>query len=118
MLLHKYLSHPEISAKLFSLVQWLDLEQYTRTRQEAALDNLLALCQEAIELHCDPQILTSLSHALELLCTPSLSVYSRCDTARSHILDYVAQQFRHSMEDVSSAKSSDREQLQEESKSL
>ena len=117
-LLYKYLSHPEISAKLFSLVQWLDLEQYTRTRQEAALDNLLVLCQEAIELHCDSQLLTSLSHALELLCTPSLSVYSRCDTARSHILDYVAQQFRLSMEDVSSAKSNDREQLQEESKSL
>ena len=117
-LLYKYLSHPEISAKLFSLVQWMDVEQYTRTRQEPALDNLLELCREAIQLHSHSHLLASLSQAVELLCTPSLSIYSRCNTARSHILDYVAEQFRLGMEDFSSAKSTDRDQLEEESKCL
>jgi cohesin complex subunit SA-1/2 len=101
-LLHKFLPDPETAAKLLELVQWLDLEQYTKTRQEEALDRLLGLCREAVHLHSHPKLMASLSRALELLCTPTLSVYSRCDTARSHVLDLVALQYRNSMEQFSS----------------
>ena len=101
-LLYMFLETPDTAAQVMELLQWLDPEVYTVGRQDAVLDSLLVHCQDAVMQQDHPPLLAAVSRSMERLCSPGLSVQARCDTARSQLLDSVAEQYRSNLEDFSS----------------
>lgn len=93
-LLHKYLADPEKVANLLIIPQYFDLEIYTTSRQEKNLDLLLKLIQEVADKHSDTEVLETAAKTLELLCNDDYAIYSRCDIARSSLLDMVVNKYQ------------------------
>ncbi|KAG8222244.1 hypothetical protein J437_LFUL001442 [Ladona fulva] len=98
-LLRKYLADPEKIANLMSIPQYFDLEMYTTSRQEKNLDALLKLITEIVEKHTDSEVLETCAKTLEILCTEDTAIYTRCDVARSTLIDGVVNHFREAMDD-------------------
>ncbi|XP_071445719.1 cohesin subunit SA-2 isoform X1 [Hetaerina americana] len=98
-LLRKYLADPEKIANLMSIPQYFDLEMYTTSRQEKNLDSLLKLITEIVEKHTDSEVLETCAKTLEVLCTEDTAIYTRCDVARSTLIDGVVNHFREAMDD-------------------
>ncbi|XP_042863250.1 cohesin subunit SA-2-like isoform X2 [Penaeus japonicus] len=93
-LLHKYLADPEKVANLLLIPQYFDLEIYTTSRQEKNLDLLLKLIQEVADKHSDTEVLETAAKTLEILCNDDYTIYSRCDIARSSLLDMVVNKYK------------------------
>ena len=93
-LLRKYLPDAEKVANLMMIPQYFDLEIYTTSRQERNLDALLSLIQEIVDKHSDKEVLETCAKTLERLCDDKFAIFSRCDIARSRILDMVSNGFK------------------------
>jgi len=93
-LLRKYLPDAEKVANLMMIPQYFDLEIYTSSRQERNLDSLLALIQDIVDKHSDKEVLDTCAKTLERLCDDKFAIFSRCDIARSRLLDMVSNGFK------------------------
>ena len=76
-LLHKYLPDPEKMANLLVIPQYFDMEIYTTSRQEKALDSLLKLLHEVVDKHSDKDVLETTAITLEKLCDDQQHIYNR-----------------------------------------
>ena len=113
-LLHKYLPDDEKMANLLTIPQYFDLEIYTTSRQEKALESLLKLVQEAVDKHTDTDVLETAAQTLEKLCDDQFPIYSRCDTNRSRLLDMVCNKYKESLDEYTNLLSGDEEPDQDE----
>ena len=51
---------------------------------------LAVLLQEVVDKHSDKEVLETCAKTLERLCDDRHAIYSRCDIARSRLLDMVS----------------------------
>merc|ERR1719325_52144 len=101
-------------ANLLVIPQHFDLEIYTTSRQEKALESLLKLVQEAVDKHTDTDVLETAAQTLEKLCDDQFPIYSRCDTNRSRLLDMVCNKYKESLDEYTNLLSGDEEPDQDE----
>jgi len=113
-LLHKYLPDPEKMANLLIIPQYFDLEIYTTSRQEKALESLLRLVQEVVDKHSDTDVLETAAQTLEKLCDDQFPIFSRCETNRSRLLDMVSNRYRESLDEYTNLLTGDEEPDQDE----
>jgi len=100
-LLKKYLPDHEKIANLMVIPQYFDLEIYTTSRQEKNLETLLSLIQETVDKHNDNEVLDSCAKTLETLCDEKFAIFSRCDVARSRLLDLITNKYKEINDDIS-----------------
>merc|ERR1719245_221776 len=117
-LLHKYMPDHEKMANLLVIPQYFDIEIYTTSRQEKALESLLRLIQEAVDRHTDTDVLETAAQTLEKLCDDHFPIYSRCDTNRSRLLDQVCNKYKESLDEYTNLLSGDEEPDQDETFAL
>jgi cohesin complex subunit SA-1/2 len=98
-LLHKYLPDPEKMANLLVIPQYFDMEIYTTSRQEKALDSLLKLLHEVVDKHSDKDVLETTAVTLEKLCDDQQHIYNRCDIGRSKLLDMVTNRYKEALDE-------------------
>merc|ERR1719189_1489578 len=101
-------------ANLLTIPQYFDLEIYTTSRQEKALESLLKLVQEAVDKHTDTDVLETAAQTLEKLCDDQFPIYSRCDTNMSRLLDMVCNKYKESLDEYTNLLSGDEEPDQDE----
>ena len=117
-LLHKYMPDYEKMANLLQIPQYFDLEIYTTSRQEKALENLLKLVQEAVERHNSTDVLETAAQTLEKLADDQFPIFSRCDTSRSRLLDMVCNKYKESLDEYTNLLSGNEEPDQDETFAL
>ena len=100
-LLKKYSPDHEKIANLMVIPQHFDLEIYTTSRQEKNLETLLSLIQEIVDKHNDTEVLESCAKTLETLCDDKFAIFSRCDIARSRLLDMITNKYKEVNDDYS-----------------
>lgn len=98
LLLTKYIADQEKLVYLLQIPTYFDLAQYTARRQEKSLDSLLKIIQEIINKHNDSDVLEEGSRCLSYLCDEDQSIYTRCNLARSTILDDLVSTFNKAMD--------------------
>lgn len=98
-LLKKYLPDPEKIANLLVIPQYFDLEIYTTSRQEKNLDALLMLIQEIVDKHSEKSVLEACAITLDKVCNDKFAIFSRCDVARSRLLDMVSNNYKEAMDE-------------------
>lgn len=98
-LLKKYLPDAEKVANLMVIPQYFDLEIYTTSRQEKNLDTLLHLVQEIVDKHAVKEVLEACAKTLERLCDDKFAIFSRCDIARSRLLDMVSSKYKEAIDE-------------------
>ncbi|KAJ8926732.1 hypothetical protein NQ314_020849 [Rhamnusium bicolor] len=98
-LLDKYSADPEKLANLLSIPQHFDLDLYTSGRQEGCLQALLVKLKYIVQVHHEPEVLETLAKTLEILCTEGHSIYTRCDVARSTIVDMIVASYKEAIDD-------------------
>lgn len=98
-LLHKYLPDPDKMANLLVIPQYFDLEIYTTSRQEKALDSLLKLLHEVVDKHSDTDVLETTAITLEKLCDDQFHIYNRCHIARSKLLDLITDRYKEALDE-------------------
>jgi len=113
-LLHKYLVDHDKMANLLVIPQYFDLEIYTTSRQEKALEQLLKLIQETVEKHSEAEVLETAAQTLEKLCDKNLPIFGKCDTSRSRLLDTICNNYRESFDEYSSLINGDEEPEEDE----
>ncbi|XP_018561375.1 cohesin subunit SA-1 [Anoplophora glabripennis] len=98
-LLDKYSADPEKLANLLSIPQYFDLDLYTSGRQDGSLQALLVKLKYIVQVHHEPEVLETLAKTLEILCTEGHSIYTRCDVARSTIVDMIVASYKEAIDD-------------------
>ena len=98
-LLKKYLPDGGKIANLLVIPQYFDLEIYTTSRQEKNLDSLLNLIQEIVDKHAASEVLEACAKTLERLCDDKFAIYTRCDIARSRLLDMIASRYKEAIDE-------------------
>merc|ERR1719350_1944719 len=104
-------------ANLLVIPQYFDLEIYTTSRQEKALESLLRLVQEVVDKHSDTDVLETAAQTLEKLCDDQFPIFSRCETNRSRLLDMVSNRYRESLDEYTNLLTGDEEQLKKTNRS-
>ncbi|XP_063242671.1 cohesin subunit SA-1 isoform X2 [Bacillus rossius redtenbacheri] len=99
LLLDKYRADPEKLANLLAIPQYFDLDIYTSSRQEGNLDQLLKKIISIVENLHDSDVLETCSKTLELLCTQGNAIFTRCDVARSTLLDMVVNKYKEAVDE-------------------
>ncbi|KAJ8958875.1 hypothetical protein NQ318_019642 [Aromia moschata] len=94
-----YSADPEKLANLLSIPQYFDLDLYTSGRQEGSLQALLVKLKYIVQVHHEPEVLETLAKTLEILCTEGHSIYTRCDVARSTIVDMIVASYKEAIDD-------------------
>uniref|UniRef100_T1PK51 STAG domain protein n=1 Tax=Musca domestica TaxID=7370 RepID=T1PK51_MUSDO len=98
-LLEKYQADSEKLANLLSIPQYFELDIYTTNRQEANLQSLLDKMSHIMSVHTDRDVLETCAKTLEYLCTEGSATYTRCDVARSNIIDNAVNKYKDAIED-------------------
>ncbi|XP_066254838.1 cohesin subunit SA-1 [Euwallacea similis] len=98
-LLDKFSADPEKLANLLSIPQYFDLDLYTSGRQEGSLQALLTKLKYIVQVHHEPEVLETLAKTLEVLCTEGHAIYTRCDVARSTIIDVIVSSYKEAIDD-------------------
>lgn len=98
-LLRKYLPDPEKIANLLIIPQYFDLEIYTTSRQEKNLDALLSIIQEIVDKHSDKNVLETCAITLDRLCNDKYAIFSRCEVARTRLLDMISNRFKEAIDE-------------------
>ena len=93
-LIHKYLPDQVKVCKLLVVPQFMDLEMFTTSRQERALDGLQKLLTEVVEKHTEEQVLGEAFKMLELFCCPQSASYGKCNAKREQLVEVVVMQFK------------------------
>jgi len=94
--------------------QYFDMEIYTTSRQEKALESLLRLMQEVVDKHSDTDVLETAAQTLEKLCDDQFPIFSRCETNRSRLLDMVSNRYKESLDEYTNLLTGDEEPDQDE----
>jgi len=97
-LLHKYKVDADKLSNLLVIPQYFDLEIYTTSRQEKALESLLKLMQEIVERNSASEVLKAAAQTLEKMCNKEFAIYGKCDINRSRILDMITNNYKESMD--------------------
>ncbi|XP_065348255.1 cohesin subunit SA-2-like [Cloeon dipterum] len=118
LLLAKYSADPDKINNLMSIPQYFDLDVYVSSRQEKSLDSLLRIIQDLVERHTDTEVLESCAKTLETLCCENLAIYTRCDVARSTLIDMIVNKFKESLDEYNSLIEGDEEPDEDETFSL
>ena len=63
------------------------------------LDLLLKKMASIVEKHHDTDVLETCAKTLELLCTDSNAIFTRCDVARSTLIDMVVNKYKEAVDD-------------------
>ncbi|XP_023305203.2 cohesin subunit SA-1 isoform X2 [Lucilia cuprina] len=98
-LLEKYQADSEKLTNLLSIPQYFELDIYTTNRQEANLQSLLEKMSYIMSVHTDRDVLETCAKTLEYLCREGSATYTRCDVARSNIIDNAVNKYKDSIED-------------------
>ncbi|XP_037933761.1 cohesin subunit SA-1-like [Teleopsis dalmanni] len=98
-LLEKYQADSEKLTNLLAVPQYFELDIYTTNRQEANLQALLDKISYIMSVHTDREVLEACSKTLEYLCTEGSATYTRCDVARSNIIDTTVNKYKDSIDD-------------------
>ena len=106
-LIHKYLPDEVKVSKLLTIPQFMDLEMFTTSRQERALDGLLKLLTEVVDKHTEEQVLGEAFKMLELFCCPQSASYGKCNAKREQLVEVVVMQFKMRLEVYTSSLTED-----------
>ncbi|XP_050514332.1 cohesin subunit SA-1 [Diabrotica virgifera virgifera] len=98
-LLDKYSADPEKLANLLSIPQYFDLDLYTSGRQEGSLQALLVKLKYIVQVQHEPEVLETLAKTLETVCTEGHSIFTKCDVARSTIIDMIVASYKEAIDD-------------------
>lgn len=98
-LLDKYSADPEKLANLLTIPQFFEIDLYTSGRQEGSLNMLLTKLKHIAEIHHEQEVLETCAKTLEFLCTDGHSLYTRCDVARSTIVDMIVASYKDAIDD-------------------
>lgn len=82
-----------------SIPQYFDLDLYTSGRQEASLDALLNKLKYIAQVNHEPEVLETCAKTLEILCSEGHSLYTRCEVARSTIVDMIVAAYKEAIDD-------------------
>lgn len=63
------------------------------------LDKLLKKIQNIVDRSTDNDVLDACAKTLEFLCTEGTAIYTRCDVARSTIIDTLVNKYKEAMDD-------------------
>lgn len=121
VLLERYGADAEKLTNLLAIPQYFDLEVYTMSRQEAVgnfyfflyfsifpsyilntFQNLQAHLDKMghiMFVHTDVDVLETCAKTLEMLCTEGSAIFTRCDVARSNIIDQCVNRYREAIDD-------------------
>jgi len=113
-LLHAYQMDQDKMANLLVIPQYFDLEIYTTSRQEKALEQLLKLIAQTVEKHSETEVLEVAAQTLEKLCDKNLPIYGKCNIARSRLLDTIVNGYKESLDTYSSLLSGDEQPEEDE----
>lgn len=98
-LLDKFSADPEKLVNLLSIPQYFDLDLYTSGRQEGSLQALLNKLKYIVQVHHEAEVLETLAKTLEILCTEGHSIFTKCDVARSTIIDVIVSTYKDAIDD-------------------
>lgn len=82
---------------MIKIAQFFDLNQYTLCRQEKFLDKFLKVIEEILSKHNEASLLEECSKVLCYFCDEETPIYSKCNIARSSILDDLVDKFTAAM---------------------
>lgn len=98
-LLEKYQADSEKLANLLAVPQYFELDIYTTNRQESNLQALLDKMSYIMSVHTDREVLEMCAKTLEYLCSEGSATYTRCDVARSNIIDNAVNKYKDAIDD-------------------
>lgn len=98
-LLHRYSADAEKLTNLLAIPQYFDLEVYTSSRLESNLQAFLDKMGDIMQSHNDKDVLETCAKTLEFLCTEGSAIYTRCDIARSNIIDQCVNRYKEAIDD-------------------
>lgn len=98
-LLHRYSADAEKLTNLLAIPQYFDLEVYTSSRLESNLQAFLDKMGDIMQAHNDKDVLETCAKTLEFLCTEGSAIYTRCDIARSNIIDQCVNRYKEAIDD-------------------
>ncbi|KAI4493092.1 hypothetical protein M0802_009642 [Mischocyttarus mexicanus] len=98
-LLDKYRADPEKLANLLAIPQYFDLDIYTKSRQEQNLDSLLTKIHTIVEKIHDTEVLDTASKTLENMCVDGHAIFTRCDVARSTLIDFIVNKYKEAIDE-------------------
>ncbi|KAJ1523651.1 hypothetical protein ONE63_001493 [Megalurothrips usitatus] len=113
-LLEKYGVDSDKLTNLLTIPQHFDLERYTSSRQEGNLDQLLKKIQKIVDRSTDNDVLDSCAKTLEILCSEGTAIYTRCDVARSTLIDTLVNKYKEAMDEWRSLIEGEEEPNEEE----
>ncbi|XP_058806230.1 cohesin subunit SA-2 [Phymastichus coffea] len=102
-LLDKYRADPEKLANLLSIPQYFELDIYTKTRQEQNLDFLLRKIHDIVDRSLNTEVLDTAAKTLEYMCVPGSAIFTKCDVARSTLIDAIVIKYRNAINEFRNA---------------
>ncbi|XP_017860100.1 PREDICTED: cohesin subunit SA-1 [Drosophila arizonae] len=93
-LLEKYQADSEKLANLLAVPQYFDLNLYTTNRQEGNLQALLDKISQVMCMHTGRDVLETCAKTLECLCAEGSATYTRCNIARSNIIESAVNKYK------------------------
>lgn len=63
------------------------------------LDQLLKKIQKIVDRSTDNDVLDACAKTLEILCTEGTAIYTRCDVARSTLIDLLVNKYKEAMDE-------------------
>lgn len=102
-LLDKYRADPEKLANLLSIPQYFELDIYTKSRQEKNLDWLLRNIQDVVDRSHNVEVLDTAAKTLEYMCTTDSAISTRCDVARSTLIDAIVIKYNEAITEFRNA---------------
>lgn len=99
ILLHRYGADSEKLANLLAIPQYFDLDVYTTSRQETNLQAFLDKLADIMQMHNDKDVLETCAKTLEFLCSEGNAIYTRCDIARSNIIDQCVNRYKEAIDE-------------------
>ncbi|XP_072766130.1 cohesin subunit SA-2 isoform X1 [Anoplolepis gracilipes] len=99
LLLDKYRADPEKLANLLAIPQYFDLDIYTKSRQEINLDSLLNKIHVIVEKMHDTEVLDTAAKTLEHMCVEGHAIFTRCDVARSTLIDSIVNKYKEAIDE-------------------
>lgn len=98
-MLEKYQADSEKLTNLLSIPQYFELDIYTTSRQESNLQALLDKMGQIMSKHTDRDVLETCAKTLEYLCSEGSATYTRCDVARSNIIDHAVNKYKDAIDE-------------------
>ncbi|XP_030376965.1 cohesin subunit SA-1 [Scaptodrosophila lebanonensis] len=98
-LLEKYQADSEKLANLLAVPQYFDLNLYTTNRQEGNLQALLDKISQVMCKHTGRDVLETCAKTLECLCAEGSATYTRCNIARSNIIESAVNKYKDAIDE-------------------